>query len=40
LQKPERRADQRDEEAIDNWKEKKWPSLKKDDMKRPQGEAR
>src|ERR671915_180354 len=29
LQKPERRADQRDEEAIDNWKEKKWPSLKK-----------
>lgn len=29
LQKPERRADQRDEEAIDNWKEKKWPALKK-----------
>jgi transposase len=29
LQKPERRADQRDEEAIDNWKEKEWPSLKK-----------
>jgi transposase len=29
LQKPERRAGQRDEEAIDNWKEKKWPSLKK-----------
>ena len=29
LQKPERRADQRDEEAIDNWKDKKWPSLKK-----------
>jgi transposase len=29
LQKPARRADQRDEEAIDNWKEKKWPSLKK-----------
>jgi transposase len=29
LQKPQRLADQRDEEAIDNWKEKKWPSLKK-----------
>jgi transposase len=29
LQKPQRRANQRDEEAIDNWKEKKWPSLKK-----------
>ena len=29
LQKPERRAEQREEEAIDNWKEKKWPSLKK-----------
>jgi len=30
LQKPQRRAEQRDEEAIDNWKEKKWPSLKKE----------
>jgi transposase len=29
LQKPQRRAEQRDEEAIDNWKEKRWPSLKK-----------
>jgi transposase len=29
LQKPKRRAEQRDEEAIDNWKEKKWPSLKR-----------
>src|ERR671912_99878 len=29
LQKPKRLADQRDEDAIDNWKEKKWPSLKK-----------
>jgi transposase len=29
LQKPQRRAEQRDEEAIDNWKEKKWPSLKR-----------
>ena len=29
LQKPERRADQRDEEAIEHWKEKEWPSLKK-----------
>lgn len=28
LQKPQRRAEQRDEEAIDNWKQKKWPSLK------------
>jgi transposase len=29
LQKPQRRAKQRNEEAIDNWKEKKWPSIKK-----------
>jgi transposase len=29
LQKPQRRAEQRDEEAIDNWKQKKWPSLKR-----------
>jgi transposase len=29
LQKPERRADQRDEEAIEHWKVQKWPSLKK-----------
>jgi transposase len=29
LQKPERRADQRDEEAIEHWKEEKWPALKK-----------
>jgi len=29
LQKPERRAEQRDEEAIEHWKDKKWPSLKK-----------
>jgi transposase len=29
LQKPQRRANQRDEEAIERWKEKKWPSLKK-----------
>ncbi len=29
LQKPSRRADQRDEEAIVRWKEEKWPSLKK-----------
>jgi transposase len=29
LQKPQRRAEQRDEEAIDKWKEEKWPSLKK-----------
>ena len=29
LQKPQRRAEQRDEEAIDDWKEKRWPSLKK-----------
>ena len=33
LQKPQRRANQRDEEAIDNWKEKKWPSLKKGALK-------
>lgn len=29
LQKPQRRANQRNEEAIENWKEKRWPSLKK-----------
>jgi transposase len=29
LQKPKPRANQRDEEAIERWKEKRWPSLKK-----------
>jgi len=29
LQKPQRRANQRDEDAIEHWKEKRWPSLKK-----------
>jgi transposase len=29
LQKPERRANQRDEEAIERWKEERWPSPKK-----------
>jgi transposase len=29
LQKPQRRAEQRDGEAIEHWKEKKWPSLKR-----------
>ena len=29
LQKPQRRASQRDEEAIERWKEERWPSLKK-----------
>jgi transposase len=29
LQKPQRLSEQRDEEAIGRWKEKKWPSLKK-----------
>src|SRR5919205_1106075 len=29
LQKPKRRANQRDEEAIEHWKEHRWPSLKK-----------
>jgi transposase len=29
LQKPQRRANQRDEQAIEHWKEKRWPSLKK-----------
>jgi hypothetical protein len=33
LQKPQRRANQRDEEAIEHWKEKKWPSLKKGALK-------
>jgi transposase len=30
LQRPERRANQRDEEAIGHWKEKRWPELKKE----------
>jgi transposase len=29
LQKPKRRANQRDEEAIEHWKEETWPELKK-----------
>ncbi len=29
LQKPQRRANQRDEETIEHWKEQRWPSLKK-----------
>ncbi len=29
LQKPTRRANQRDEEAIGHWKEERWPNLKK-----------
>ncbi len=29
LQKPTRRANQRDEEAIESWKEDRWPKLKK-----------
>lgn len=29
LQKPERRATQRDEAAIQRWKEERWPELKK-----------
>jgi transposase len=29
LQKPSRRANQRDEEAIENWKNQRWPQLKK-----------
>jgi transposase len=29
LQKPARRANQRDEEAIERWKEERWPELKK-----------
>jgi transposase len=29
LQKPDRLADQRDEDAIEEWKEKRWPELKK-----------
>ncbi len=29
LQKPERRANQRDEVAIKRWKEERWPELKK-----------
>lgn len=29
LQKPQRRANQRDEGAIERWKEERWPELKK-----------
>src|SRR5215208_3074375 len=29
LQKPQHRANQRDEEAIEHWKEHRWPPLKK-----------
>jgi transposase len=29
LQKPSRRANQRDEDAIERWKEERWPQLKK-----------
>jgi transposase len=29
LQKPEERADQRDEEAVERWQEETWPALKK-----------
>jgi transposase len=29
LQKPNRLADQRDEDAIEEWREKRWPELKK-----------
>ena len=29
LQKPVRRANQRDEEAIERWKDERWPSLKR-----------
>lgn len=29
VQKPQRRANQRDEEAIERWKEERWPSLKR-----------
>src|SRR4051795_1787283 len=29
LQKPARRADQRDEEAIERWKAERWPELKR-----------
>src|SRR5215212_6706537 len=34
LQKPQRRAEQRDEQAIEHWKEKKWPSLKVASLKK------
>ncbi len=30
LQKPARRANQRNEEAIENWKHERWPALKKE----------
>jgi transposase len=29
VQKPQRRANQRDEEAIERWKEERWPQLKR-----------
>ena len=33
LQKPQRRANQRDEEAIERWKEERWPSSQKGALK-------
>jgi hypothetical protein len=32
LQRPERRASERDEEAIARWVQQEWPRIKKDDM--------
>jgi transposase len=34
LQKPQRLADQRDEAAIERWKEQRWPGLKKGPSRR------
>jgi transposase len=34
LQKPDRLADQRDEDAIKEWREKRWPELKKGPSRR------
>jgi transposase len=34
-QKPERRARERDEQAIDQWRQEQWPRIKKRQKKRP-----
>ncbi|HET6427769.1 MAG TPA: IS630 family transposase [Phycisphaerae bacterium] len=34
-QKPERRARERDEQAIDQWRQQEWPRIKKSARKRP-----
>jgi hypothetical protein len=37
LQKPERRANQREEEAIERWKQERWPELKRGQVEEGRG---